>query len=159
MPDHVKAVVQQYVPIPHLCPCRTDVTVMVNRLDVYSMGRGFVMAKAKVVKDSNHHRIQIGNSQFWEWRCAHDLTDDNVLVRFTDPQWDSVASKSPCLLVVKCRHDAGYIDLTTQGNVVPVHADDRNRIASNQVTVIELFCGGFSGWTQVVRRLNDMDNF
>lgn len=115
-----------------------------------------VVAQAQVVSDSALHREKAGDVMLRPNRCAHDLTG-KVRIRFTQNQWDAVVSHAESVLLVKCMFDAAVIDVTEHGSVLPVHPYGRRHAPCNQQSAIELFSGGFSGWTQVIRQLNHSD--
>eukprot|EP00435_Cladocopium_sp_Y103_P066489 s149_g28.t1 len=89
-------------------------------------------------------------------RCAHDITDDYLLKVSTD-QWACAVSQSASVICLQAFVFPDCLDVSLEGGGVMPTPECRIPHPHGLKHVVELFSGGFSGWSQVVRLLGELD--
>ena len=81
--------------------------------------------------------------------CEHERIHDFV-VRFTNVQWEAVARHSDILIATGAKFQEGRLQIpSSQGAILPLDRRMRREVFGHSkcLTVAEMFCGGFSGWS------------
>lgn len=120
------------------------------------MSNGFVTLQGRIRKDGICCKDSFARMGFSPQRCAHDLVDQ-VDVKITMNQWVHVVSKSERFIAVHASIVDGVLDSTC--NTSGIIASPESRVENPDQTVyttFELFAGGFSGWSHVLRCLSEM---
>ena len=122
------------------------------------MGSNEIMVDVRIVRHGGPaHQKSFRDCQFHRKRCAHDICDD-FQVRMTDSQWRHIAQHDDRFILYQAAVRGRVLDVTTKNS--GMLASPANRIHSmdhDVCTCGELFAGGFSGWTQALRRLEAMN--
>eukprot|EP00435_Cladocopium_sp_Y103_P059020 s916_g21.t1 len=133
-------------PSPKICPCHYRSTLVMTDLAVVRMGVGDVTLSGRVVQ---HHPLVLDcfrDLQLPGNRCAHDITDQFQL-RVSHEQWLCVVSKVSTIICLQAFVLGDLLDVCMEGGGVIPAPECRVGDSSELVHVLELFCGGFSGWT------------
>eukprot|EP00435_Cladocopium_sp_Y103_P051465 s2317_g16.t1 len=85
-------------------------------------------------------------------RCAHDISS-HFRLKVSHEQWICVVSKVPTVLCLQAFVFADLLDVCLDGGGVAPAPECRTSDSGDLVHVLELFCGGFSGWSHVTRAL------
>eukprot|EP00435_Cladocopium_sp_Y103_P073917 s162_g45.t1 len=124
-------------------------------LAVVRMGVDDVTLTGRVVR---HHPLVLDcfrDLQLPGKRCAHDITDQFQL-RVSHEQWLCVVSKVSKIICLQAFVFGDLLDVCMEGGGVIPAPECRGDDSSQLVHVLELFCGGFSGWSHVTRALKTM---
>ena len=150
--DTILEISRYYSPTEKVCPCHPIVTAQLRLIRVVSMSHTFVLCECQVV--NNHlHKSEFCDRKIFSERCAHDLAS-NCTVRFSSDQWERVCSQTCDFLVVRAKWSDAYITVDDENaGVVAWMGDTSPSQLSKQISVIEMFAGGFLGWSHVCRTL------
>ena len=88
---------------------------------------------------------------------AHVTADYMVCV--VDDQWKYLASKCTTAMFLQAFDSPCCGDISLEGGGVSLAPECRLVISSGLICLLELFSGGFSGWTHVTRALSKLDIF
>ena len=110
---------------------------------------------ARMVTIGSAVKADFGDYSFAPRRCAHDI-DLSWRVTVSMSQWDQVVSKGRRFMVVNAKLHGTDLDASAQGSGVLADPDRRAFMDDDCYTTVELFSGGFSGWTQSLRRLTEL---
>ena len=88
---------------------------------------------------------------------AHVTADYMVCV--VDDQWKYLASKCHTAMFLQAFDSPCCGDISLEGGGVSLAPECRLVISSGLICLLELFSGGFSGWTHVTRALSKLDIF
>eukprot|EP00435_Cladocopium_sp_Y103_P019794 s293_g4.t2 len=88
-------------------------------------------------------------------RCAHDITN-HYRLKVSHEQWIYWVSKVPTILCLQAFVFSDLLDVSLDGGGVAPAPECRIADPAGLVHVLELFCGGFSGWSHVTRALRTM---
>eukprot|EP00435_Cladocopium_sp_Y103_P010479 s2347_g2.t1 len=123
---------------------------------VLTMGVSEVTLSCRV--DSKHALVRSGfeSLSLPGRRCAHDLTDRYVLKVSMD-QWTCVVSHASSVICLQAFVFPHVLDVSLEGGGVMPTPECRLQHPHGLKHVVEFFSGGFSGWSQVVRFLNELD--
>eukprot|EP00435_Cladocopium_sp_Y103_P052891 s2212_g16.t1 len=130
-------------------------TLVMSDLAVVRMGVDDVTLSGRVVR---HHPLVLDcfrDLQLPGNRCAHDITDQFQL-RVSHEQWLCVVSKVSKIICLQAFVFGDLLDVCMEGGGVIPAPECRGDDSSQLVHVLELFCGGFSGWSHVTRALRTM---
>lgn len=138
-----------YQPTSWICPCDHLVSALLGDLTVISMGVNSVTLTGKVLNESS--KLHFNQRAVWKQRCAHDISQ-YIRFRITDSQWNLAVSGAERVLILGAKFDMTCIDATAAGVIngdrpmIPEECQDTTR-------VVELFCGGISGWSHALRAI------
>jgi site-specific DNA-cytosine methylase len=120
------------------------------------MSNGSVTLVGKLKKDGVCNHEGFGGMSFAVSRCAHDI-EEWYDIKVSMNQWTHVISKSDSFIAIHASIHDGVVD-TTKGSSGVICAPSQRVENPNQsvYTTCELFAGGFSGWSHVLRMLTDM---
>ena len=131
-------------------------TVEIRDSPISTMSEHTVIISGTIRKDGRCSTDRFGDHILTPLRCPHDLSDQ-VVIRMTSDQWVHVASKSSLFIVVQAPLVDGYLDTTQDGAGVLASPDARiSGSDGSPIKSFELCSGGFSGWTHVIRRLQEL---
>lgn len=119
------------------------------------MSHDYVLVKGEIRRDGLTRQEGFRQRTFVSNRCAHDL-ESMVTVKVTSDQWQHVISRSHMFLVLDGIITNGVIDVTTGESGVMACPDARIKFRGEAVVSCEAFSGGYSGWSQTMRRLSAM---
>ena len=141
---------------PCVCLCHYQDSCVLSGLLVLSMISTQLLLSGRI---DPHHvlvRSEFQDLSFIQHRCAHDITD------FLNLGYDSDATEL-CHRVVEsviCLRALALgecLDIAMEGVGVLLTPECRQYDETGLKLVIELFCGGFSGWSHVTRFLHGWD--
>eukprot|EP00435_Cladocopium_sp_Y103_P037996 s1003_g10.t1 len=142
-------------PSAQVCPCHYRVTCFATDLEVIQMSAADVILTCRVVDahplTCDHFkdlRLPVG-------RCAHDISN-HFRLKVSHEQWICVVSKVPTVLCLQAFVFADMLDVCLDGGGTAPAPECRTSDSSDLVHVLELFCGGFSGWSHVTRALKSL---
>ena len=139
-----------------VCPCTKFVTVEMQNRRVEIMSNGYVTLHGELKIDGGYSQDHFGSKPFSFPRCAHDI-DVHIRAKITMNQWVHVASKYDRFILVHAVFDNGVLDTTGSSAGVICSPDLRvDNVDQTVYTTFELFSGGFSGWSHVLRRLQQI---
>ena len=139
-----------------VCPCTRFVTVEMQNRRVEIMSNGYVTLQGELKIDGGCSQDHFGSKPFSFPRCAHDI-DVHIRAKITMNQWVHVASKYDRFILVHAVFDNGVLDTTGSSAGVICSPDLRvDNVDQTVYTTFELFSGGFSGWSHVLRRLQQI---
>lgn len=132
-----------------LCECSLDVTVPFRIEKVLTIAKSFVAAQCSIIKVDGFMKPSFYGIDLTGVLCEHDRIHDFV-IRFTNVQWEAVARHSDILVATGAKFHEGRLQIpSSKGAILPL---DRRMLRevfghSKSLTVAEMFCGGFSGWS------------
>lgn len=83
----------------------------------------------------------------------------DYMVCVVDDQWKYLASKCHTAMFLQAFDSPCCGDISLEGGGVSLAPECRLVISSGLICLLELFSGGFSGWTHVTRALSKLDIF
>ena len=139
---------------PCICECRSIGNFRFRFGRVISMNAQGVLVEGQVVDDSGRHMHQVFNSMnLIECACPPTAKTVDVRVVVSNPQWHMVISKfDECLLLGAKVKDGKLFLNHDECAVIPVRPEG-DIPQDAQVSVGEIFSGGFSGWSHSIRAL------
>ncbi len=151
--DFLPGEIRKYISVHQICPCHPVFTAHVIPSRVVSMASGNVTLECTIFPDSDFHRSHFGGTCLDSSRCAHDI-EKSFLVQITDNQWQLVVSPMKDFLVVNAVLKNGIVSTMDVSSGVLPHPSHRHHDSAERQTVIELFSGGFSGWSHACKAAN-----
>ena len=138
-----------------VCPCRHFHTVVVDHWQAISMSAEKVVLAVRLASEGDLVESYRRGISLLPHRCPHDVTRYFKAV-ISMNQWTHTVQGSTRFLMIAAHlfpHDV----LDTTGDFAGVMLLPDERMSQNDTTLqcIELFCGGFSGWTQVVHAISE----
>ena len=120
------------------------------------MGANHVTFDAVLRLTGSAVKTGFGDYSFMPKRCAHDQ-DLHWRVTVSMSQWEQVVSKGRTFIAVKAKRSMTTLDTSSQGSGVLADPDRRAfSTGDDSYVTAEFFSGGFSGWTQSLRRLSEL---
>ena len=120
------------------------------------MSHEWVLVSGEILQEGPRVFDNYFGKSFLKKTCAHDL-DKHIAVRISTDQWEHVVAKSSRFLVVGAVYQNGILDTTGSKSGVAAACDARTGDGDeSKAVVFELVSGGFSGWTQAMRRLTQL---
>ena len=154
--SYVWDIAKTYTTRSEVCPCDRYHTVEIYDRKVRTMSEHHVTVSGLVRKDGPSTSDGFGGKRFSPKKCPHDI-DDHVVVKMTSDQWTHVVAKSSYFIVVHAQMIEGCLDTTCGGAGILASSCARAKSSNDSaLTSFELFSGGFSGWTHVIRRLQEL---
>ena len=122
---------------------------------VLSIGVDHVVLACRVVDD--HHLVQSSFRDLSQLprRCAHDVSRHYSL-RLRSDQWSLAAEGCAFLVCLQGFVFSDCLDASLNGAGILPLPECRHPSPGDKVSVAELFCGGFSGWSHVVSFLQTL---
>ena len=120
------------------------------------MSNEWILLSGEILQDGPRVFDNFCGKPFQKRKCAHDL-DKNIKIKVSSDQWEHVVAKSSRFLVVGAIYQNGILDTTgSKSGVAASHEARTGDGDDSKAVVFELFSGGFSGWTQAMRRLTEL---
>ena len=143
-------------PSPVVCPCHYRVTCVLTDLEVVSMSLGHVMLACKV--DPLHGLVheKFRDLSLVPRRCAHDISD-RYLLKINMDQWVCAVQGMSSVICLQAFVFANVLDVSLDGGGVMPVPECRLNWDDGIHRLVELFCGGYSGWSHTVRFLRDLE--
>ena len=152
---HAFDVALKYSSRSSICPCLKVITCEICHRLPTLMSHDYVLVKGEIRRDSLTLQDGFRQRTFVSDRCAHDL-ESMVTVQVTSDQWQQVICKSHMFLVLDGVICNGMIDVTTGESGVMACPDARIKAPGDAIVSCEAFSGGYSGWSQAMRRLTEL---
>lgn len=89
-------------------------------------------------------------------RCAHDITD-RFLLRLNMEQWTCAVRGALSVICFQAFLVGDLLDVSAHGGGIVPTPECRLDWDDGLHRSIELFCGGFSGWTHVTHFLHELE--
>lgn len=142
-------------PSPCVCLCQYRSTFVACDLHVMWMSERHVGLTCRI--DANHYLVkeEFRGLSLRPSRCAHDITD-RFQLKITQEQWTSAVQHATSVVCFQAFVFNDCLDLSLEGGGVMPTPENRLVDPADDFCVLELFCGGFSGWSQVTRCLKEM---
>ena len=140
-------------PSPCVCLCHYRCTCVACDLRVMWMSDQHVGLTCRI--DANHHLVkeEFKGVSLRPSRCAHDLTD-RFQLKITQEQWTLAVQDATSVICFQAF--VFSLDVSLEGGGIMPTPENRVEKDDDDLCVLELFCGGFSGWSHVTRGLKEM---
>eukprot|EP00438_Fugacium_kawagutii_P021445 Skav226905 [mRNA] locus=scaffold853:98357:103755:+ [translate_table: standard] len=139
-----------------LCPCLTRASTLVATYEVVSMSPNVVTLRGTIAMEANRVRFWYGDKPLFPQRCAHDTTR-SVSIRISMSQWTHVVQHTSSFVLINAKVTGAMrvlLDTTDAVSSVTTLRLSREELGWSMINTVELFAGGFSGWTHAVRSLS-----
>ena len=152
--DKVVSMIRHHTCQTSLCQCNSCVTVAIKSYEVTSMTNGGCILNAKILGDSFPVRSDFMGFGLQSKQCDHEQFVE-VKLYISDLQWQTVVQHSRQFVVIGGHYKDAFLDCSSDSvGVVPLCL--RKDTVGDFIRIGELFAGGFSGWTHVVRALQQL---
>ena len=152
---HAFDIAMMYSSRTSICPCLKRITCEIGHRQPTLMSHDYVMVKGEIKRNAPTCQDKFREKFFLSSRCAHDL-ESLVTIKVTTDQWQQVISKSNMFMVLDGIVSNGVIDTTSEVSGVMACPEARVKSPGNDVVTCEAFSGGYSGWSQAMRRLSEV---
>ena len=144
-------ILRQYTFRSGLCDCISHLSAAIEIQRVISMSVKSVMLECKIIDSS----IPMGKSfmgfSLDSQQCQHDQVR-SITVVVSSEQWGHVVSHHKRCALIKAVVHGTILDVRDPiSSIVPFRVG--SEVINEHVVTAELFAGGFSGWTQVIKKL------
>eukprot|EP00438_Fugacium_kawagutii_P032091 Skav202512 [mRNA] locus=scaffold1359:169685:175086:- [translate_table: standard] len=139
-----------------LCPCLSRASVLVATYEVVSMSPNAVSLRGTLAQEANRIRLWYGDRPLFPDKCPHDTTRF-VSIRISMSQWTHVVQHATSFVLVNAKVTAAFrmhLDSTDGLSSATTLRMSRDELGWSMINTVELFAGGFSGWTHAVRSLS-----
>eukprot|EP00438_Fugacium_kawagutii_P031367 Skav216013 [mRNA] locus=scaffold833:322754:339518:+ [translate_table: standard] len=154
---NIKEFLKPYVLHRKVCPCKTEVSTVITNMTVVSMSVTKVKIHAELDTELEICDDPMLSGVHDDARCAHDMPLQ-IQVTMSQSQWQLVGSKVQYAILINAAIEHGHIpklDTTgQQSGVICYHDSRRVNAGMPGLQAMELFSGGFSGWSHVVKSLH-----
>ena len=153
---HTISLAKQYALTRYVCSCERFHSCEILNVQVLQFSHDWVLVKGDVRQSGAIIRDDFGGKMLRSLRCPHDI-DKHVQVRISSDQLELVASKSSRFIAMRAVWNDGILDATSSPSGALASFEARpDEGDDSPVSACELFSGGYSGWTQGMRRLSQL---
>ena len=153
--DHALLLARKYSSRTSVCPCMDLVTCEICHRVVDVMSHSYILLRGEIRRDGQTCQDFFRNAYLGPARCAHDV-ESKVKLKVTSDQWQHVICKSSRFVVIEGVYRDGVIDTTSSRSGIMACPDSRVTSQAADVVTCEFFSGGFSGWSQSMRKLTEL---
>eukprot|EP00438_Fugacium_kawagutii_P026990 Skav224430 [mRNA] locus=scaffold657:635485:639051:+ [translate_table: standard] len=120
------------------------------------MSPNAVSLRGTLAQEANRIRLWYGDRPLFPDKCPHDTTRF-VSIRISMSQWTHVVQHTTSFVLVNAKVTAAFrmhLDTTDGLSSATTLRMARDELGWSMINTVELFAGGFSGWTHAVRSLS-----
>eukprot|EP00438_Fugacium_kawagutii_P019046 Skav208713 [mRNA] locus=scaffold42:789146:793777:+ [translate_table: standard] len=139
----------------HVCPTVDSHTLLVRVVKVDSMRADSNIVWCTILDDENQYmRKTIFGVDLVTCQCEQDNQEKDVRVKFSDAQWNLIASKCEDVILLGAVHESGILDVSGFSSaILPAKCNDNDDTIPSEIRILEMFAGGFGGWAHAVRAM------
>eukprot|EP00438_Fugacium_kawagutii_P022964 Skav236006 [mRNA] locus=scaffold1815:55441:56433:- [translate_table: standard] len=142
----------------HICPHVDIHNVIVTIGEVVKMTSGHNIVNCKLEQDDNQYmRKSIFGRKLDACDCVQSDDTMEIHVQFSDAQWNLIASRYEKVILIGGFWDGQCLDVSGHTSaVIPTKRMQEDQPNEPEMRVLEMFSGGFGGWSQAAKALSDV---